>query len=77
MTVLIPLMRRLKAVPDSYVPETRKIVESLGETKNIIVCCPLVSLMNDQVTKLKVIKYLVCCLQRCIYIFITPVTYVT
>ncbi|XP_063426214.1 bifunctional 3'-5' exonuclease/ATP-dependent helicase WRN-like [Mytilus trossulus] len=56
--IYLPLIRRLKAEPEPtevFTPETVNYLEKLDVEEKIIVCCPLVSLMNDQVKRLETV----------------------
>ena len=50
----LPLIRRLKSESDDlFLPETVKMLSTLDVNEKIIVCCPLLSLMDDQVKRLE------------------------
>jgi len=51
--MFIPLVRELKKCKSELTAELCKQVENIDLTAKIIVCCPLVALMQDQVNRLK------------------------
>ena len=49
----LPLIRRLKMEEESvFKPSTREMLTNLDSSEKVIVCSPLVALMEDQVKRL-------------------------